>query len=201
MSTAASERDRAAELAQSDPSEALNIARKISDPWNRAQALAWVARYAQSKMSEIALCESREAAQRTDDTYKQAAVLAWPLRAAIETSQHQLATGILSDANLLLPKVEPLSSRASAAELLLNAVAPANPSICAPLLISIAACCPAHEHWRAKRLHQTVLDFLVSLDGEGSERVAGTSPFSEDLDRTSGRSAPGTKFKARPFFW
>jgi hypothetical protein len=44
--SATTQRDRAISLAESRPGEALKQARQIDEPWFRAQALAWVARFA-----------------------------------------------------------------------------------------------------------------------------------------------------------
>jgi hypothetical protein len=42
--SATDERERAIKKAKTNFHEALSLARKVSEPWYRAQALAWVAR-------------------------------------------------------------------------------------------------------------------------------------------------------------
>lgn len=143
-------------LAQKNPTQALQAARRVSIPWYRAQALAWVARYTTSKTSERALKESRTAAAGAADLYQQTAALAWPLRAALENSQIRQANDVLSDAGRLLPNVEPIASRAEAALLLFEASVIAGPDFQKPLIECILKCCPSEGNWRAARLHKVL---------------------------------------------
>lgn len=195
MSEVAKEREKVIELVRANPLEALNVARSISDPWYKAQALAWVARYAVGKTSEKAISESRLAASRAQDTFQKTAVLAWPIRAAIESSQERLACEMVADAVVLLPKVDPPASRAEAANLLLNATYAANKELWVPLLVAISECCPANSHWRAKRLHQSVREFLATVSEHDVEELAET--FQVDHAHSD---APNT-FTPRVFFW
>jgi hypothetical protein len=191
MLTAAIQRENAVKLARTNPTETLNAARRILDPWYQAQALAWVARYAPAKMSEHALAEARSAAHQAGDVYRQTAALSWPIRAALENSQHRLAKAMLEDANLLLPKIEPIASRAEAASLLFDACVVGGPEYWKPLTDNISGCCPDDAHWRMKRLHKRVRAFLVT---SGDERA--------DI-KNSVPSNPQVlpPFKPRPFFW
>jgi len=74
------QRDESCDLAKVRPLEALNKAREIPDPWFRAQALSWVARFIDTNPVSIA-AEAGMAAADCDDDYKKSAVRAWEISA------------------------------------------------------------------------------------------------------------------------
>jgi hypothetical protein len=77
--SATSERDQVNSLAKSDSRKALGKARGIDEAWFRAQALAWVARFADEDPRGIAR-EAVKAAGECDDAYKRSAVRVGRLR-------------------------------------------------------------------------------------------------------------------------
>src|SRR5690606_23849192 len=95
-------RDQVAEIARSRPAEALRVARTIADPWFAVQALAWVARFAPDDIGETALAEASETAKAGRDAYQRSAVLAWPIRAAIETGRLAAACKMIENGLVLL---------------------------------------------------------------------------------------------------
>lgn len=77
-------RDRAQRLGETEPVEALKVARHIRDPWFGCQAISWVGRYwADTKFIEI-LQEAAEVATRASDPYQVVGAPAWPVRALLE---------------------------------------------------------------------------------------------------------------------
>jgi hypothetical protein len=191
METATHQRDIAIKLARTHPTEALAAAHRVSEPWYRAQALAWVARYAPTNMmSERALAEARSAAQLAGDVYRQTAVLSWPIRAALEIAQHRLAKAMLEDAILLLPKIDPSASRAEAASLLFDACVVGGSEYWTPLIDTISKCCLDDAHWRTKRLHKKLRAFSAANGQEIA--VVKEVPSNPQI------SAP---FTPRRFFW
>ena len=95
--TATLQRDQAANLAKSHPDRALKKARRIKEPWFRAQALAWVARYSPGETVSLAR-EAARAAQQCDDAYQRAAVRAWEIAALAEVGSTAEATRALKAA-------------------------------------------------------------------------------------------------------
>nr|GFD49131.1 hypothetical protein [Tanacetum cinerariifolium] len=81
--SATTQRDRAVSLAKSYPKEALKQARQVEKPWFRAQALSWVARFAERDVITISV-EAAQAAAAGDDKYQQCAVRAWEIAALAE---------------------------------------------------------------------------------------------------------------------
>ena len=102
-------RAQASKLAPTDSKAAFAVAERIEDPWYAAQAFATVTRHAHGPIRAKAFAASRAAARRGKDTYQQAAVLAWPLRAAIELGEEKLAEAIFVDASALLPAINNFS--------------------------------------------------------------------------------------------
>lgn len=77
------QRDLVSTLAKSNPEKALKQARCIQDPWYRAQALSWVARYTEGDPVSIAK-EAARAALEGEDNYRKSAVRAWEIAALAE---------------------------------------------------------------------------------------------------------------------
>ena len=78
--SATEQRDQTSEIAKQNPSKALEKARGIRDPWFKAQALSWVARFTDGDSVAIAR-EAANAASDCDDQYKRTAVRAWEIAA------------------------------------------------------------------------------------------------------------------------
>jgi hypothetical protein len=80
-----------------DPKEALALARRVSDPWFRCQALAWVARHASEELVSSIALGSFNSARQQGDGYKAVAVSAWPVRALIERNRTEVLPEWLSE--------------------------------------------------------------------------------------------------------
>lgn len=148
--SATHQRDHATTLAKSSPKEALAQARKIDDPWFRAQGLSWVARFTDGDPVAIA-CEAAKAARECDDDYKQSAVRAWEIAALAERGCLMEARKSLSDALALGKRADPMSSRTEALLLLLQAAFRIGRKEAGKVNEILQASCPVDAHWRCKR--------------------------------------------------
>lgn len=84
MCQSTKDRNKASKLSKTNYKEALKLARKISDPWFRCQALSDVSRNCNDKLkSNIALLESFEAAEEMADPNRSVTVSSWPLEVLI----------------------------------------------------------------------------------------------------------------------
>jgi len=137
-------------LAKTRPQDALNRARDISDPWFRAQALSWVARFTNTAPVSIA-AEAAKAAADCDDEYKRAAVRAWEISALAERGYTCEARGVLKDALERAKTVVPPSSRSEALLLLIQAAFQVGADDAERAYQVLTTSCNADDHWRCKR--------------------------------------------------
>lgn len=144
------QRDHAATLAKSNPRQALELARKVTEPWFRAQALAWAARYAVDDPVAIA-AEAARAARAGDDAYKQTAVRAWEIAALAERGCLTEARKSLREALAQANSVTPASSRSEALMLLLQAAFKIGRDEASEAHETLRALCAPDGHWRCQR--------------------------------------------------
>lgn len=148
--SATSERELAINLAKDHPSDALKRAREVSEPWFRAQALSWVARFTNGDPVAIA-SEAALAAGEADDGYQKYAVRAWEIAALAERNHILEARKRLSTILPALKNVEPASSRSEALLLLLQAGAKIANEDAEQVYEVMKTSCRPEEHWRCKR--------------------------------------------------
>ncbi len=160
------QRDRACTLAKTDPKKALAEARKIKEPWFRAQGLSWVARFTDDDPVAVAR-EAAKAAQECEDDFKKSAVRAWEIAALAERGCKRDSLRTLSDALALGRWVEPMSSRSEALLLILQAAFTISRGEADKVYEILGASCPIDEHWRCKR---SVRDGARMLSGELTPR-------------------------------
>jgi hypothetical protein len=165
--SATSERDPVNSLAKSDSRKALAKARGIDEAWFRAQALAWVARFADEDPRGIAR-EAAKAAGECDDAYKRSAVRAWEIAALAEREFKAEARESLGEAVALGEEVTPISSRSEALYLLLQAACRIGAKEAKGVYEVLVAACPVEAHWRCKR---AVRDGGKIIAGELKPRV------------------------------
>lgn len=144
------QRDRVQALAKSRPREALQQARQVGDPWFRAQALSWVARFTEDDVVAIA-AEAAKAAAQGSDNYQQSAVRAWEIAALAERNHIQEARKRLHEVLAIARHVEPASSRSEALLLLLQAAAKIAHEDADSVYEVMRQSCQPEEHWRCKR--------------------------------------------------
>jgi len=193
-------RDQVAELASSRPAEALRMARMIADPWFAVQALAWVARLATPDISATALGEAHDTAKAGRDAYQKSAVLAWPIRAAIETGRADVARKMIDSALALLPKVRPAASRAEAGGLLLEAAFPGGAKVWRPVLDAIETHCQPGNDWRAQRLYRSLAQMVLREDTAAATRLVAALPGGKTKSRAEKELAEGVTIAPRVFF-
>lgn len=144
------QRDQVTKLAKQNPKKALEKARKINDPWYKAQALSWVVRYTEKDPIRIAR-EAAQAALLCDDDYKRTAVRAWEITALAERGLVDEAREILKSILNQQKSVTPLSSRSEALILLLHAsfrIGKSEPKL---VVVELESACGNDSHWRCKR--------------------------------------------------
>lgn len=200
MTAGRGQRGRAAELAKSRPDEALEVASGIDDPWYQAQALSCVARFAPPDIASDAFGRSVRAAAAGKDSYCRAAVLAWPIRAAIERGEDERAAAMLATARRELPEVELFCSRAEAASLLFQAAFAGPRRLWGPLLAEITSLCPHDSHWRSARLYLTISTILAGWDGNSAMRFIDSMPPGKAQRRCRRAAAEGARARPRTFF-
>lgn len=143
-------RDKIASLAKSNPKKALEGARKISDPWFRAQALAWVLRFTDTDLDLIASLIEKSA-NACDDAYKRCAVRAWEIVALSERNILPKAKKILNTAIKQAQNITPLSSRSEALFLLFQAAVKIGKVEALLVHEALNASCATDRHWRCQR--------------------------------------------------
>jgi hypothetical protein len=148
--SATSQRNHAGTLAKSNPKKALDQARKVDEPWFRAQALSWVARFTDGDPVAVA-SEAAKAARECEDDYKRSAVRAWEIAALAERDCTTQARRSLTEAVSLGKSVTPISSRSEALFLLLQSAFRIGRDEANKVYEVLKTCCPADEHWRCKR--------------------------------------------------
>ena len=149
-----------------DYREALQRAQRISDPWFRSQALAWVARYADGDAIKVAR-QAAKTANECEDEYKRTAVRAWAIAALAERSFFEEARKELRAALSQSRAVIPLSSRAEALMLLLHAALRIGVEDARHVADQLKNSCGQDSHWRCKR---AVRDAGKLIYGEGEPR-------------------------------
>lgn len=156
------QRDQVCALAKSNPMQALVKAKTVSEPWFRAQALAWVARFTDSDPVVVAKLAAK-AASDCDDDYKRSAVRAWEVAALAERNQPNQAERALKAAVALAEGVQPVSSRSEALFILFQAAFSIGRKQAEWVCERLDATCPEAEHWRCKRSRRDAHQILEGV--------------------------------------
>jgi len=150
-------RDEVAQLAKTDESKAIEVAKKINDPWFQAQAWSHLARYA-DKPLPFARKAAKSAAQGSDD-YQRSAVRAWEIAALAERKLSVQARCSLAEALELAASVTPISSRAESLFLLFQAAFKISKEDAEQAAEVLRKACSS-SHWRAVRARKDVEKML-----------------------------------------
>ena len=161
------QRDQATALAKTDPKKALEKARSVGEPWFRAQALSWVARFTDGDPGAIA-AQAAKAALECDDDYKRSAVRSWEIAALAERDCKSKAKRSLEEAIRLARSVHPPSSRSEAIFSLLQAAFAIGEGEVRTVYSTLVESCPASEHWRCKR---AIRDATKMINGQLKPRA------------------------------
>ena len=164
--SATKQRDKASSYAKRDPRKALELARAMDEPWFKAQALSWIARFSENDTVALAK-EASEVAALGDDAYKKAAVRAWEIAALAEREFLEEAKAALKEALAESKSVEPNSSRAEALISLLHAALRIDQQEAEAVSEELTAAIGDDPFWRCKR---AVKDANALLGGETKPR-------------------------------
>lgn len=197
--SATKQRDLVANLAKTDTQHALQKARKISDPWYRAQALAYVTRYCDQDPTPIAN-QAAKAADACVDTYQQCAVRAWEIAALAERSDSKSAASRLQAVLSKVSQIEPPASRSEALTLLLSAATHINSNAVKTVAKRIVRMTDYHSHWRCDLATVNAIGILYRFNPESAAHLSksvSNAKLRSQCDRiiAAGGSSP------RSFFW
>ena len=199
MNDSSAARDAVTMLVHSDIAAAERRAIAITDPWYRAQALAWVARYApEDEVTRLARL-SLDAAASCDQAYQQAAGAAWIVRALLERGRRDEALLMLEMALHSVPRIAPASSRSEALFLLLQAAFEVGEDVRRSLLFAISEVHDRDAHWRITRNYEDALAMLQAVDPEFVHKMAQGGDDAQ-RQRLARRLAAGDR-EPRTFFW
>lgn len=187
QSPAAQQRDSVASLVHEDLRSARELSAKIQDPWYRAQAYGWVARYASSDDWAYDMAkEGFEAAADCGDAFQQVCAAAWPIRALIERDLVAPALELLEISLGALPRIEQAASKAEAMLLVLQAAWNTGEEFRRSIAFTLAELKDEDDHWRVKRAFHDACDLLRSEDEEFVEKLGG---------------GKGKELTPREFYW
>ncbi len=196
--SATTERDIACRVARTDFAKALRLARKVSLPWFRCQALACVARYAPDSQVVPRAEEAIAAAFADSETYIRVAATAWPLRALIERDQSKQALKLLSPILQLSPQIEPPIGRGDAMFLLWEALFPIGGATRQSMTNTLVASCVGHRKGEWILREATLI--LAFEDLKAAHELAALIPDGKYKRQAEKRLSEGQKFQARNFF-
>lgn len=192
---------KAVRLAKHDTPAAREAARGIADPWRRAQALAWVARYAADEDVLRIARESLDAASRCQEPFQSTAAAGWPIRALIERGHGGPALDELDRLVAALPDVQPDSSRSEALFLLFQAGFRLGPEVACRLARLLLAIHEESRHWRTLRNLADALAMLAGQDPKAATALARSISDEWSRRKAERRLAAHASLKPRQFFW
>ena len=144
-------RNLACKLALSDPRKSLALAREVSDPWYRCQALSYVGRYWPGDKFDRILNEAVDSANSQANVYKKVAVAAWPARAFLERGSSKPATRIITQQLLNAPHIENQGGRSEALLILFEAARPFEMAMWQPIFEALVQAAEPALSWRQLR--------------------------------------------------
>src|SRR6185369_2746252 len=198
---ATQQRERAYQLAPTDPALALSTARAIDDPWFACQALACVARFAPEKDFAKIVYESLRVVRGEVDPYRVVAPSAWPIRAMVERDCIELLPSVIPELLLRAEEIKLLVSRSEALFLLFQAVFPAGREHWLPVLDSLRQASTPLISWRQKR---NLTDAIMIVRGEDEQLAFEIYDAIEDQKvkkKITKMWAIPERYLPRNFFW
>ncbi len=196
--SATTERDVACRIARTDFAKALPLARTVSEPWFRCQALAYVARYAPDERVVSSAKQAIAAAATSTEPYIQVAATAWPLRALIERNQAATALQLLPQILELAPKIRQRTSLSDAMFLLWEALFPIGGEARKSMTDILIKSCVGHRKGEWNLRNATLI--VAAEDLEAAQRLAAVIPDGKYKRQAHKRLGEGQKFEARSFF-
>jgi hypothetical protein len=199
--SATGERERAILAAKTDFPTALQRARGVSDAWYRAQALAWVARFAPEAEVERVAREALEAAGAGKDAYQQVASSAWAIRALAERGRSKKAAEAVPSLLRLSGEISPPVSRLTALFLLWQSVGPLERTVRLRVLNSLVSACLATVGWQGGHTLREVVRMLASEDPGEAQRILAQMPEGKYKRQAQRQLEEGQTLAPRSFFW
>ncbi len=195
------QRDEVSTLALTNTTEALTMARNISDPWFRSQALAHVARYAIATSVLKIAQEAFNIAITQENPYKSVAVSAWPIRALVERDQTASLPPWL---DLLVERAAGIDnpvSRSDALLLLWQGAFPFIHSATENVFNAFLQACGSANSWKAGYNSRHALLVVASRDPVRARQLAEVMPESKYKWRTLKDLDRSVHYQPRDFFW
>lgn len=199
--SATRERDLATTVAKTDPAKALILARKVSDPWFRCQALAAVARYSPRSDVEAISSEAVSAAALCEGVYKRVAVRAWPIRALSECGNIKQADGLLMRSLKDVYEIQQPVSRMDALELLWHAAWAPPLAGRAEALNELLRACAAASSWKVGRCMRDIVLVISGEDPARAAQIIASMPEGSYKRQAARGPVVQTSRGVRPFFW
>jgi hypothetical protein len=195
------DRELAHRLSGSEPSKALEVARKINDPWFKCQALSQVARYWPHPDYKHLLKEALDAADTQTDTYKQVTVSAWPIRAYLERGDVSPAKALLDRYTTAATRIENMGSRSEALFMVFQAAKPFAPNLWQPVFWALVAATEPALAWRQRRNIRDAIA-MVARDGPALvEKALARLSDEKTITAVKRDLEKGRCAEPRPFFW
>ena len=138
----------------------------------RAQAFAWVARYAPDEAVVELADEAFNAAGLAEDEYKSVTAAAWPIRALVERGHVERAAVMLKQTLGHTSEIVNPGGIAEALFGLMEAAQPGGPELWRSVVEQMLARC-TDTHWRTVRALKATARMTAEADRELAERVAG----------------------------
>ena len=197
------ERDAVALIAPTNTAEALALARQISDPWYRCQALANVARYASDWELVTPLAqESLDTAVQHKDFFRVVTLAAWPVCALAERNQTDLLPLWIGDLMKCSRDVNNPVSGVQALLTLWQGTFSLPSSIETDIILEeLVRCCEVARSWRAGATMEKTILILASRDPARAAELAQRMPDGKYKRRTLKRLSEKAYLTPRPFFW
>ncbi len=198
--SATEERDAVSSLAPTNTTEALALAKRISDLCFRCQALAAVARYASQELVSPIAHEALEAALQQEDPYKVVGASAWPVRAVIERNQTDPLPLWLSELLKRAHAIDHPVSKLEALFLLWQGAFPFVHSETAEIFEEFVRACGSASSWKAgARLEEGIL-MLASRHPRRAAELAEGMRDGKYRRRTLQRLSEQVRLLPRSFF-
>ncbi len=194
-------RDQAIDLAKTDMTAALEVARRISEPWYRCQALAWTARYAQSESVAVRIAEeASRVAEGADDAYEAVGSVAWAVRALLEREHPVEAEAIMGRATSRAQQIANPVRRVVALYLLVQAGWPSRGPGWFAAVANLVAAARNASSWRSPTVLRDLVLMLAGADLD-FEMTLAAMPEGPHKRQTMRRLDAKEFLKPRDFFW
>lgn len=187
-------------MASTSTTQSLALARRITDPWFRCQALAHVARFASKELVSPLAREAFDTALTQEDPYEIVAVSAWPVRALIERDETDMLPLWLGQLVKRAKRIDHPVSRLEGLFLLWQASFPFMHSATEKVFQEFMEACAAANSWKAGSRSEAALLILASRDPVRAAALAERMRDSKYKQRTLKRLSESIRWEPRSFF-